>query len=90
MSTSWRTGVIILAAIIGVGVSVVIFSNMRRDEWNLIKARYEAICAAQSGAIEKELATDMEVLEALRAFHYGSKEVERDEFREFTKTFIDR
>ncbi|MHB8898570.1 MAG: response regulator [Thermoguttaceae bacterium] len=75
-------------ALLGCAVSLALYFILRRQETQWIDARFRFDAQVRVNAIERELAANLAVLEALGAFYAGSRDVERSEFLAFTDAFL--
>jgi len=84
-TTSVRSTAAILAAAAGVGVLIcgLVFGGMRWWENRTTEARFQLDAEQRIGAIERDLAANFKVVEAVRAFYRASRQVEPHEFRDF-------
>ena len=65
-----------------------IFITLQHQESQWIDAQFRFDAQLRISAIERELASNLEAMEALGAFYAGSHQVERSEFRVFTDVFL--
>ncbi len=75
-------------AVTGLLVALVLFIALRRQENDSIDAQFRFDAQLRVGAIERELTVNLAVLDALAAFHSGSRQVEAEQFEAFTKLFM--
>ncbi len=75
-------------AVTGLLVALVLFIALRRQENDWIVAQFRFDAQLRVGAIERELTVSLAVLDALAAFHSGSRQVDAEQFEAFTKLFI--
>ena len=74
---------VLLAATLGIALSVVAFSLMLNSERHDIEENFEGTARDKALALESSIAANVEVLHNIRSFYEASKEVERHEFRAF-------
>ncbi|MDD4270137.1 MAG: response regulator [Thermoguttaceae bacterium] len=75
-------------AVTGLLVALVLLIALRRQENDWIDAQFRFDAQLRVGAMERELTVSLAVLDALAAFHSGSRQVEVEEFEAFTKHFM--
>lgn len=75
-------------AVTGLLVALLLFVALRRQEDDSIDAQFRFDAQLRVGAIERELTVNLAVLDALAAFHSGSRQVEAEQFEAFTKLFM--
>jgi PAS domain S-box-containing protein len=79
---------VVLTLIAGVLVSGVGMGLLRDGEWRSIQAQFARTAEAYTTALNRELQTNLLILEVPRSFFCGSEEVTRAEFHVFTKPFL--
>jgi signal transduction histidine kinase/CheY-like chemotaxis protein len=74
-------------AVVSVGIvaSVGVYLSRAAAERRLREVEFGRKAAALALSVEREFATDFEVVDSVRAFYASSKVVDRSEFHEFTK-----
>ncbi|NUQ62211.1 MAG: response regulator [Pirellulales bacterium] len=89
---SFRLRAVLLSAIAlaGVAVSLLGYSALVHREYGLIEARFEFEAEQRFGAIQRELAANIEVVRTLKGFYDGSQRVEPHEFSAFVKPLLAR
>ena len=84
---AWITSAIVA---VGIALAVLVYLLRADDERRLREADFRLEAEALARSIEREFATDFEVVQSIRAFYASSVKVDRDEFREFTKRPLER
>lgn len=74
----------------GIAVSLLGFLALRHREHKLIEARFEFEAEQRFGAIQRELAGNLEVVRTLKGFYNGSEKVDPHEFKAFVKPLLQR
>ncbi|MDH3590798.1 MAG: CHASE domain-containing protein, partial [Planctomycetota bacterium] len=87
---SWHVGAFVLMIVAGAVVAMFVYRIMTDSERALIEARFKVDAEARIHGIEREFATDLEVVHSVRAFYAGSKEVDGGEFKAFTSSALGR
>jgi len=77
--------VLIVAACLGIALSLFLFNTSRTWENKKIQAEFERIAADHISAFRKTIQINLHELNALHAFYLGSEKVERLEFRKFAE-----
>ncbi|MFH1287355.1 MAG: CHASE domain-containing protein, partial [bacterium] len=72
----------------GVIFSLVVFIVMRQEEYEGMKMTFDLAAEERAVGIEKSVADQMIVLEAVHSFFYEADSVSRDEFKGFVKPFF--
>ena len=87
---SIRSRLLILSvvAIAGLTVSGLMYGTLLSREQRVVEARFQLDAEHLSAAIERDFATHLEVVGALKAFYGASENVTRDEFRIFNNYYL--
>ncbi len=90
--TSLRTRAVLLSAIFLAGAiaSLLGYVALRHREDKLIEVRFEFDAEQRFGAIQRELAANIEVVRTLKSFYDGSESVEPHEFTAFIAPLLRR
>jgi signal transduction histidine kinase/CheY-like chemotaxis protein len=82
----------ITAAIVAVGIALAVWVYVSRasTEREQREGEFRVDATALALSIEREFATDFEVVQSIRAFYASSELVDGKEFREFTKRPLER
>ncbi|MHC4729219.1 MAG: CHASE domain-containing protein [Planctomycetota bacterium] len=82
----------ITSAIVTFGIALAVWGYFSRAgaERELREAEFRLDAKALALSIDREFATDFEVVHSVRAFYASSREVDRHEFHEFTKRPLER
>ncbi|MCR4411534.1 MAG: CHASE domain-containing protein, partial [Thermoguttaceae bacterium] len=89
---AWRAAanamVIAVVSVAGITLSVAVCAALSAREADLIQTQFRVDAQQRAGAIETALVANLGAVHSLRAFYNASREVERDEFREFSETLL--
>ena len=85
-----RRWLVAAIAVAGLAVSATIWWGLEARERRLIEAEFEIDAGAQIRSIEQRFQKNVEVVYSLTAFYTASREVEAEEFREFTQPVLSR
>ncbi len=85
MRSRWRIVSVVLAALVGVALSLGVHGSLRERERELSWAEFTLDAQAIIQAIDIEFATALETVEALRSSFAGSDYVDRGEFAAFAE-----
>jgi len=82
----------ITAAIVAVGIALAVWVYLSRvgTERETREGEFRLDATALALSIEREFATDFEVVQSIRAFYASSEVVDGNEFREFTQRPLER
>ena len=83
LHTQGYYGRVLLAAAIGIALSVVAFSLLLSSERHDIEEDFEGTARDRALVLESSIAANVEALEDIRSLYKASKGVERHEFRDF-------
>ena len=78
-----------LVAIVGVAVSISLFSLMRMQELDVAKEQFLRSGERRAEVLQHEVSQQLNAVNTLAAFFAGSNLVERNEFRTFVQPLID-
>ena len=88
--TGSRLALLFAVAVAGLPVSLLAYMGLLSAEHRSTKTNFSFDAARLAGAIQRDLARDVEVMEAIKAFWGDSDTVERDEFHVFSEPLLRR
>ncbi|MBN2473975.1 MAG: response regulator [Pirellulales bacterium] len=89
-ATRSRFLLLLAIALTGVTVSILAYWTLRAKEDRAIQKQFQFDAGQRVAAIQRDFTAHMEAASALTAFYAASDQVERDEFRSFTKPLLER
>ena len=79
---------LVFVAVAGMILSATLFSQGRKNEYQRMRNEFISESRDHIAILKKEIELHLEKVEAIRDFYAGSILVERDEFQQFTESFL--
>lgn len=79
----WLYVPVVVSLLVGLTLSLAAFAAVWQDESNEMKTSFSEAAKERALTIKREMKQNRDFLDYLKAFYYGSEQVERDEFKVF-------
>ena len=86
----YQRSIVVLLAFVGILSSILLYIALRRSELAMISTDFETAARERISVLRDHIKQDIQTLDYLAGFYGSSQKVERSEFREFTRQFLQK